>query len=152
MMRLVKIAVVLIVGMFAAGCASEQVGDELTDHAALVAALEGSGATVEPAGEIVPEDSVFPVSTRIIDVNGQSVQVFEFDDPAAAGAAAATVAESGVIVGTATYEWIATPHFYRLGNLIVLYVGDDAATQTLLADTLGEEFAGGGPAMSPPSP
>jgi hypothetical protein len=137
--------------MFAAGCARARTGDEVTDYASLEAALVGGGATVAPDGEIVPEDSVFPVRTRIITVNEESLQVFEFDDPAAAEAAAATVAASGVIVGTATYDWLATPHFYRSGNLIVLYVGDDAATQALLADTLGEEFAGGGPAMSPPS-
>ena len=40
-------------------------------------------------------------------------------------------------------DWMATPHFYRRGSLIVLYVGDDVATLQLLRDVAGPQFAGG---------
>lgn len=38
---------------------------------------------------------------------------------------------------------MATPHFYRSGNVIALYVGDDAATLAALERALGPQFAGG---------
>jgi hypothetical protein len=39
--------------------------------------------------------------------------------------------------------WIATPHFYSGGQLIVLYVGDQSSTMNLLEEVLGSQFAGG---------
>ena len=39
--------------------------------------------------------------------------------------------------------WMATPHFFKSGKLIVLYLGDDVAVMTLLTGLLGPQFAGG---------
>jgi hypothetical protein len=39
--------------------------------------------------------------------------------------------------------WMATPHFFKSGSLLVLYVGDDAEILDLLKDSLGDQFAGG---------
>jgi len=52
------------------------------------------------------------------------------------------VAPDGRSMGTAMVTWVASPHFYMSGTLIVLYVGDDAALQTLLEEALGPQFAG----------
>ena len=53
------------------------------------------------------------------------------------------VASDGSSVGTSMMAWIATPHFYINGMLIVLYVGDSSETIGLLEDALGPQFAGG---------
>jgi hypothetical protein len=50
-----------------------------------------------------------------------------------------------------THKWTATPHFYTSDTRIVLYTGDDAALQTLLGETLGPQFAGGGQAIQSPT-
>lgn len=39
-------------------------------------------------------------------------------------------------------DWIDTPHFYRLDNIIVSYVGTDETIIRNLVDLYGEEFAG----------
>jgi hypothetical protein len=46
--------------------------------------------------------------------------------------------------GTATtiVDWVAPPHFFLKGRVLVLYVGSDPAVQKLLAGVLGPQFAG----------
>jgi len=38
--------------------------------------------------------------------------------------------------------WVATPHLFRSGKVIVLYVGDGASTLKVLETVLGPQFAG----------
>ena len=77
-------------------------------------------------------------------VEGADVQVFEYPGPQEAQSDADQVAPDGSSVGPTMVMWVATPHFYTLGSLIVLYVGDDAAVTLLLEGVLGPPFAEGG--------
>lgn len=113
---------------------------EVSDYASLVKALSTRGASVEPAGEIT-QDFFSPVG-RIIKVNGQDVQVFEYPSPEDVADEAEEVAPDGGSIGTTMVTWVDTPHFYMRGNLIVLYVGSDAGTLSALDSALGEQFAG----------
>ena len=70
------------------------------------------------------------------------MQVFEYKSAEAMEADAALVAPDDGSVGTSMVSWMATPHFFKSGRVLVLYVGDDAATLDLLKSTLGEQFAG----------
>jgi hypothetical protein len=45
----------------------------------------------------------------------------------------------------AMVEWVAPPHFYSGGKLLVLYVGDKQRTLEALDLLLGPQFAGGLP-------
>jgi hypothetical protein len=110
----------------------------ISDLNSFVAALENAGATVERGDPV--QDSFFQTSGIFLKVNGQDVQVFEFADEAARQAAAATIMANGFIVGNAALDWIGQPYFFSTGRLIVLYVGKDAAddTLTLLQNTLGQ--------------
>jgi hypothetical protein len=38
--------------------------------------------------------------------------------------------------------WVAPPHFFQQGCVIVLYVGSDEEMISLLASVLGPQFAG----------
>lgn len=39
-------------------------------------------------------------------------------------------------------SWVSYPHFYKKGNIIVQYVGEDKKIMSDLKDILGEQFAG----------
>jgi hypothetical protein len=39
-------------------------------------------------------------------------------------------------------SWVSFPHFYKKGNLIVQYVGEDEKIMSDLTDIFGEQFAG----------
>ena len=56
-------------------------------------------------------------------------------------------------VGGSSYEtegrginvsWISLPHFFKKGNIIVQYIGENKVIISDLTDILGEEFAGYG--------
>ena len=115
-------------------------GGPLVDYVSLVDQLRGVGATVDPAGEI--EQPFFSVKAQVIKVNGEDVQVFEFANAPAANAVASSVAPDGGSIGTNMVSWIAPPHFYKAGKIIVLYVGNPGAVTVLLAKVVGAQFAG----------
>ena len=54
------------------------------------------------------------------------VQVFEFVNVYDANAEAMRVSVDGSYVGETHLNWVAPPHFFKNGKLIVLYVGDDS--------------------------
>ena len=110
------------------------------DQASLIAALEAAGANVE-VGETVEQAFFGPVG-QIIKVNGADVQVFEYPSSEAMENEASQVAPDGGSVGTSMMMWVETPHFFKSGRLIVLYVGEDQVVTNLLRTTMGDQFAG----------
>jgi hypothetical protein len=115
-------------------------GGLVKDYASLVNALKGAGATVEPGDDV--EQPFFSVTGRIIKVNGQDVQVFEYPDAASTDAEAAQVSPDGSSVGASMMSWMARPHFFKAGRIIVLYVGGDSSVLNVLNAVLGPQFAG----------
>ena len=138
------VASLLMVAMLFTACAP--MGEASTESAAvedlgsLNKALRDAGATVESGDSV--EQAFFSVTGQIIKVNGVDVQAFEYESAEALEAEAALVAPDGGSVGTSMMMWMATPHFFKSGRVLVLYVGDDAATLDLLKSVLGEQFAG----------
>ena len=110
------------------------------DLASLVDALDAAGATVEQAESV--EQVFFSVPGQIIRVNGADVQVFEYEAAEAMKTDAAQVSADGGSIGTSMITWVATPHFYQAGRILVLYIGDDQAILDLLEGILGPQFAG----------
>ncbi len=115
-------------------------GGPVRNYVSLVDTLRAAGLTVIPAGEM--SQPFFAVKGQAITVQRGNVQVFEYADAATAAQEAARVAPDGGSVGTTMLSWVAPPHFYRQAQLIVLYVGQDAAVLAALATALGPPFAG----------
>ena len=158
--RAIAILVLLLIAAFITGCGQPAAGDQpldeptagsgptavshggpVEDYGSLIDALRAAGATVEPAGEV--EQPFFSVKGQIIQVNGVDVQVFEYEDEAAAQREAAKVGPDGSTFETIIVDWVSPPHFYQKDRIIVLYVGDGAAIRQMLENALGAQFAGG---------
>lgn len=114
----------------------------------LVDELRAAGLDVEPQGDISqPFDSV---GARILKVNEDTIQVFEYADETTARIEAGRVSLDGHTFSDEQgrtfmdLAWIDTPHFLRNGTVIVLYVGNDLAVLDALGRVLGPQFAGGG--------
>jgi len=116
---------------------------QVIDHSDLIEKLRDRGAKVESAQEDEVAQPFFSVSGRVVKVNGEDVQVFEYASPAVAEKQAALVARDGRSVATTQVTWVATPHFFRSGKLVVLYVGDGERVLKVLEAVLGRQFAGG---------
>ena len=150
--KLSLISSVLLLALFTAACGSQSAtpsaetdttvsdGSPVENYVSLVDSLRGAGATVEPGDPI--EQVFFTVEGQIIKVNGADVQVFEYETAEVMEADAAQVEPDGGSIGTSMVAWVATPHFYKAGRILVLYVGDDQAILDLLAGALGPQFAG----------
>jgi hypothetical protein len=142
--KLSLISSFLLLALIAVACGGQPAADTspavVEDQASLIEALRARGAAVEP-GEPV-EQIFFAVTGQIIAVNGEDVQVFEYDSAEAMQADAAQVASDGGSIGTNMVTWVATPHFYNAGRILVLYVGDDPEIIELLEGALGPQFAG----------
>jgi hypothetical protein len=143
-----KLVGMLVAGLLLAACSPQtgqpeipDTGDRVGDAAALVAALEEAGATVEEAGRVEP--AFFDVDARLIRVNGQDVQVFEFPDEASRQTASDTIDPSAALIGGTVPEWLDVPHFWASGRVIVLYVGQDQTVIDQLTRVLGPPVATG---------
>jgi major membrane immunogen (membrane-anchored lipoprotein) len=117
--------------------------EQVQDYDSFVDNLRAAGATVEH--ETLPQVIVqdfFSVTGQVFKVNGEEVQLFEYNNQSEAEAAAAFVSPDGSSVGTSMPFWMAPPHFYKDGRIIVLYVGENAAVMEILDKVLGPQFAG----------
>ena len=113
-----------------------------TELAQLTEKLRALGATVTVTKEKVSQP-FFSVPGRIIKINGEALQVFEYATPSAVDVDASRVSADGTTVGTSQPTWMATPHFFKSGKLIVLYVGGNQTVVDLLRNAQGNQFAGG---------
>jgi len=111
-----------------------------TDYAGFIERLRARGASVEIEGEA--EQPFLSVTGKMIKIDGEDVQVFQFSSPAAVETQAARISRDGGTVGTNKIQWIDSPHFYKQGKLLVLYVGDDDKALKALESVLGPQFAG----------
>jgi len=142
--KIFSLVSLLMVAMLFAACApqvetpAESIAVE--DLGSLSQALRAAGATVEGGDSL--DQPFFSVTGQILKINGADVQVFEYKSAEAMEADAAQVSADGGSVGTSMVTWMATPHFFKSGNVLVIYVGDDAAVLDLLKSVLGEQFAG----------
>jgi len=106
----------------------------LIDH------LRAANATVVPTGTVA--QPFFSVTGQIITVNGEQVQVYEYTNDDGANTDAARISPDGGTIGNSMVDWIAPPHFYKKGQLIVLCVGTSTSLMKVLESTLGAKFAG----------
>ena len=84
----------------------------------------------------------FSVPGRIITIDGEDVQVFQYATAKSAEREAKAVDQPGSPVGTSMPMWVAPPHFYKSDRLIVLYVGQNSSVIRALEGVFGPQFAG----------
>jgi hypothetical protein len=106
----------------------------------LMAALQAADVKVEPGDSV--NQPFLSVQGQAVKVNGQDVQVFLYDNAPALEAEAAKIAPDASTIGTNMPSWMSDPHFYKLGRMLVLYVGQDPTVIEQLNRVLGPQFAG----------
>ncbi len=156
-MKIVDLALVTIVLLLslasAAGCTKQS--SPLMDYASLVDGLREAGATVEPIGNTpfpgdAPQQPIFSGTGKRIEVNSENVSLLEYDDETMVEAEAKFISPDGSTYTSenwtmiANISWVAPPHFYKAGKIIVLYIGTNQAIIDLLENLIGPPFAGWG--------
>lgn len=115
-------------------------GGPACDYVSFVDQLRAAGATVTPTGSIEP--SFLSVGGYSITADSEAIQVYQYTNSAAMEADAGKVSSDGYTIGQTKVSWIAPPHLYRAGRIIVVYPGSDATTLQRLTQILGSPFAG----------
>ena len=118
-------------------------GGPVRDHVSLVDTLRGQGLTVEPTGPIT--QPFFPIPGQILHVNGQDIQVFEFESPSSRESHEQEISADGMSVGQTLIQWIDPPHFFAKGKILVLYVGKEGPLLQQLEQAMGKQVAGATP-------
>ncbi len=110
-----------------------------TSYAALYTALAGmSNITVQQQGAI--QQPYFDVQAQLLSINGQQVQVFEFNSVSARQEAQNTISNTGSTIGNYVPSFVSTPHFWSSGRMLVLYVGQDQQVISSLDSVLGTQI------------
>lgn len=115
-------------------------GGPVRDHVSLVDTLRKQGLEVEPAGPV--SQPFFSIPGQILRVNKQDIQVFEFADASDRKSQENDISADGRSIGQTAVQWIAPPHFFAAGKIIVLYVGSEATLLQQLEQALGKQVAG----------
>ncbi len=158
----VGLSLAFVAGVALAACTQASPTPAATlvyDYKSLIVDLGSAGATVEELAR-PPESSVgFSVGGPRVGVNGGMIQVHEFPDTRAADTEAGYVSPDGYTITVplgggrtrSTHsDWVAPPHYYKKGRVIVRYVGDSMAVLKVLEAVLGPQFAG--PTTPTPTP
>jgi hypothetical protein len=123
------------------GCASTK---PVTDYSTVLNHLNVSDVSFREDGEITQD--FFNVKSRIIVINESNIEVFEYDTPEAMKVESKYVSpiDGSTFIRPdkiVSVNWIDSPHFYKAGRIIVLYVGRNQTIISLLENILGKEFA-----------
>jgi hypothetical protein len=117
----------------------------------LKSALRTHGAAVRDDG--IGSQPFLGGTDRRLRVNGVGVDVFEYRTTFEASYDASRISADGSTFRgglgplggrAATVDFIAPPHWFRSGRVVVLYVGQQGDLLALLRQVLGPQFAGGG--------
>ena len=151
-MRLTIVRTIAIgaLGLSAAACSRPATvpSDPVVSHVGtvdqLVGSLRGQGKSVSVGDETSPQrNGYFSVPSRDVLISGARLKAFEYDTADKASADAALISAEGQPNPRAAIGWIAAPHFYKQGQLIVLYVGCSNDIITTLETLIGPAIATG---------
>jgi hypothetical protein len=121
----------------------------VTNYSTLLCYLRDSGASIAEEGEI--QEPFFDVAGRRVTVDESTIEVYEYASAEAMESEASCVSSDGFSIRkekegdiweVCCVDWIAPPHFYKAGRIIVIYVGDNNSIINLLKNALGKQFAG----------
>ena len=110
------------------------------DKEGLIAALNAADAVREVGDPVLQE--YFSVGGASVKVRESDILVFEYESNEAMEADASLVTLDGSSIGATMLTWVSTPHFFKAGRIIVLYIGDDAEMLSQLQSLLDAQFAG----------
>jgi hypothetical protein len=138
----------VLIGLLLTACGTvpQSHGGPVQDQVSLIDALRKS-VTVDISGTIA-QPFLHPQSGTTVRLSGAllaapaDVQLFEYGSAADAETDAHQIRADGSGTATTSVDWVAPPHFYLKGRVMVIYVGSDPAVVTLLGSLLGPQFAG----------
>ena len=130
------------------GCGGQQSDDKGTSltYSAFVQKLQQKGVSTATTNAFNAD--LFSGTAHGLVIQNEHISVFEYETNDAMQAEANNISSDGSTIhnqngSTAAIDWIAPPHFYKAGRIIVFYVGKSQHITSLLQSILRPQFAGG---------
>ncbi len=120
-------------------------GGPAKDHVSFVDGLRGRDFMVEIEGNV--QQRFLKADGTVLRISGGTLtkaaelQSFHYANDRDAETDARRIRPDGQPEGM-DISWIAPPHWFLSGRVLVIYVGTDAAALDLLSELLGPQFAG----------
>lgn len=118
------------------------------DYLALLNELRSTGAEVASNGQI--RQALFDVTAESLTVNGDSVQIFIFENELSRRAAQESISENARTVDGEDPHWVSTPYFWSRGRMLALYVGESPSVLSSMSLVFGEPVIKPGRILIPP--
>lgn len=140
--------ILALIGLLLTACGTvpQSHDGSIQDQVSLIDALRRS-VTVDIVGSVA-QPFLRPASGTTVRLSGGTLaapadlQVFEYGSAAEAASDAHRIRADGSGTATTIIDWVAPPHLYLKGRVLVIYVGTDPAVVSLLRSLLGPQFAG----------
>ena len=146
----IMVGCVIVIAAIATPLATPISPKIVKDYSSFLDYLHDSGAFIRDEGER-GRGLFYDGEYRIVEVDGIPIQVYEYANAKAMEAEASCVSPDGFSItkdwgdskaSSILVNWIGTPHFYKAGRIIVIYIGDNYSLISLLQNCLGKQFAG----------
>jgi len=138
---IVIIAIVIVLG-FAGKVLSANLMEiqpsKITNTQGLISSLENAGYKTEITHD--GANGFFSGTLTTIYIDGDNIGVSEYLNNQAMEQEAKTI--HGSRIGNTYYDFQATPHFYKNGNIIVSYIGVNKKTINKVEKLMGKQFEG----------
>jgi hypothetical protein len=133
-------------GAVSPGSEASPSAQPIIDYVSFARGLAAVGFKVREGDRTGSE--LFSVPGQTVFIDGVRVSTYEYPSEATLNEERSGISRDGYSVptgtgGVAIVEWVAAPHFYAGGKLLVLYVGDKQRILEGLDLLLGPQFAGG---------
>jgi len=156
MKKLIILIATICIGISLVGCTKEsnsQVSSEkielqdsstinvkVRNAAEFISILEKAGYKIRDSKQ--DNEGFLPGDLTIITIDGDSIGVYEYENNKEVEKQAETIGTDGTKIGDKIYDFKSKPHFYKNGNIIVSYFGDNKETIKKIEDLIGKQFAG----------
>lgn len=147
---LLAVVVVVLVALGVYGhIQTAQTPDAALSYAGFLDDLQTHGASVQEVGQGGPGQAL-PSTAHLVMVNGSKITVYEYVTTHDADLDTASISPDGSSIrhidasgsGSVTQiDYVAPPHWFHEGRVVVLYVGCDDALIALLQQIMGPPFA-----------
>lgn len=87
-------------------------------------------------------NAILTGSLTIVNINGNTIGIYEYKSSEDMEQDAKNIRADGSMIGNTIYDWKSKPHFYKRGNIIVSYIGENKEVLEIIEKFMGRQFAG----------
>lgn len=155
MKKLIVLVFIIFIGSSFIGCGKQQTPADATKKTVLESSVANSNTinsqefinSIEKSGCKITASKqegkgILTGNLTRLSISGITIGIYEYKSGQEMEQDAKTISTDGSMIGNAIYDWTGKPHFYKGGNVIVTYIGDNKVIIEKIENIMGKQFAG----------